>query len=174
MNQPQPRLPYRVLFVCLGNICRSPTAEGIFRALVRDAALDEHFVIDSAGTGSWHIGSPPDRRTQTAARARGLDLSTLRARQVSTQDFHEFDLIIAMDHDNRSALEAMRPREPHRAGEVRLMLEFSEAAAAQRVREVPDPYSGGTHGFELDLDLLEDACRGLLAETRTIVKRDAR
>lgn len=161
-----PDQPYRVLFVCMGNICRSPTAEGVFRKVVREAGLQERIEIDSAGTGAWHVGSQPDHRTQAAALARGLDLSDQRARQVRTQDFHDFDLIIAMDRDNLSHLLAMRPAGEHRAAEVRLMLEYSPAAADARLRDVPDPYSGGPDGFEIVLDLIEDACAGLASTLR--------
>ncbi|MBL0921825.1 MAG: low molecular weight phosphotyrosine protein phosphatase [Phycisphaerales bacterium] len=155
--------PFRVLFVCMGNICRSPTAEGVFRKLVRDAGLDAVVEIDSAGTGSWHVGSAPDRRTQSAALKRGLDLSDQRARRVSARDFELFDLIVAMDRDNLSYLEAIRPGEAPRA---RLMLEFSEAAVERGLRDVPDPYSGGEDGFEVVLDLIEGACEGLLEHVR--------
>lgn len=155
--------PYRVLFVCMGNICRSPTAEGVFRKLVRDAGLDGAIEIDSAGTGSWHVGSAPDKRTQSAALKRGLDLSDQRGRQVSARDFEVFDLIVAMDRDNLSYLEAIRPSGAPRA---RLMLEFSEAAVKRGIRDVPDPYSGGVDGFEIVLDLIERACEGLLEEVR--------
>lgn len=155
--------PFRVLFVCMGNICRSPTAEGVFRKLVRDAGLDAVVEIDSAGTGSWHVGSAPDRRTQSAALRRGLDLSDQRARRVSARDFELFDLIVAMDRDNLSYLEAIRPGEAPRA---RLMLEFSEAAMERGLRDVPDPYSGGVDGFEMVLDLIEGACEGLLEHVR--------
>lgn len=155
--------PFRVLFVCMGNICRSPTAEGVFRKLVRDAGLDGTIEIDSAGTGSWHVGSAPDKRTQSAALKRGLDLSGQRARQVAAKDFEVFDLIVAMDRDNLSYLEAIRPGAAPRA---RLMLEFSEAAVERGLRDVPDPYSGGVDGFEIVLDLIEGACEGLLEDVR--------
>lgn len=154
----------RILFVCLGNICRSPTAEGLFAAALRDAGLEDRVRIDSAGTGSWHVGSPPDRRSQQAARQRGIDLSGLRARQVEPSDFAEFDLLLAMDRDNLSTLEAIRPKGA--TARIALMLEFSEKARRLGVREVPDPYTGEPDGFEHVLDLLEDACDGLLAHVR--------
>ena len=154
----------KVLFVCLGNICRSPTAEGVFRALAeREGALRQGWVrgIDSAGTGDWHVGSPPDRRTIAAARQRGYELGALRARQVTAQDFHDFDLLLAMDRQNLAALQQLRPV----AGmaEVKLFLEYAECAA---VDEVPDPYYGGAEGFEEVLDLCEAASRGLLTSLR--------
>jgi len=163
--------PYRVLFVCMGNICRSPTAEGVFRKLVRDAGLEGKIEIDSAGTGSWHVGSAPDRRTQNAALKRGLDLSGQRARQVSARDFETFDLVVAMDRDNLSYLEAIRPNEAARA---RLMLEFSEVAVSRGIRDVPDPYSGGVDGFEIVLDLIEGACEGLLGQVVAAMRAGTR
>lgn len=165
---------YRVLFVCMGNICRSPTAEGVFRKLVRDAGLADRIEIDSAGTGAWHVGSQPDQRTQAAALRRGLDLSDQRARQVRARDFDEFDLIVAMDRDNLAHIKAMRPSGVQRAEGVRLMLEFSPAAAERRLRDVPDPYSGGPDGFEIVLDLIQDACAGLLEHARAALDGDRR
>lgn len=159
--------PYKVLFVCMGNICRSPTAEGVFRKLVRDAGLEGKIEIDSAGTGSWHVGSAPDKRTQSAALKRGLDLSGQRARQVAARDFEVFDLIVAMDRDNLSYLEAIRPSDAPRA---RLMLEFSESAVNRGLRDVPDPYSGGVDGFEIVLDLIEGACEGLLGHVIDVTR----
>jgi protein-tyrosine phosphatase len=132
--------------VCLGNICRSPTAEAVLRRKLQAAGLDGRVEVDSAGTGSWHIGSPPDARSQRHAARRGYDLSALRARQVSEDDFHRFDLILAMDHDNLADLQRLAPDGPARA-QVRL---FAEVA-------VPDPYTGGPEGFERVLDLVE-AC----------------
>jgi protein-tyrosine phosphatase len=134
----------RVLMVCLGNICRSPTAEGVLRAKLHSAGLGRAVEVDSAGTGSWHVGSPPDARSQRHAARRGYDLSALRARQVSADDFHRFDLILAMDHDNLADLQRLAPDGAVRA-ELRL---FADA-------EVPDPYSGGAEGFERVLDMVE-------------------
>lgn len=146
-----------VLFVCMGNICRSPTAEGVFRRLAKDAGLEERFHIDSAGTHDYHVGSPPDRRAASAAAARGYDLSALRGRQVTRRDFETFDYILAMDGDNVGNLR--RICLPEHAHKVTLLLEHGENPDE---REVPDPYYGGTHGFEHVLDLVEDAARGLL------------
>jgi protein-tyrosine phosphatase len=147
----------RVLFVCMGNICRSPTAEGVFRHLVERAGLADAVYINSAGTHNYHIGNPPDARTQAAAARRGYDLSALRARQVADSDFADFDLVLAMDDHNRSLLLQQCPPE-HRA-KVRLFLEF---ASGKVPAEVPDPYYGGPQGFEQVLDLVENAAQGLL------------
>jgi protein-tyrosine phosphatase len=147
----------RILFVCMGNICRSPTAEGVFRSLVLAEAPDLEIFIDSAGTHDYHRGQPPDERAQAAALARGVDLGTLRARQVESADFETFDLIIAMDEANLSALNRRCP--PPLRERLRLFMEY---APARSVREVPDPYYGGPNGFEHVLDLVEDASRGLL------------
>jgi protein-tyrosine phosphatase len=145
-----------VLFVCMGNICRSPTAEGVFRHYVVEAGLDEQIVIDSAGTHAYHVGNPPDRRAKAAAERRGISLGNLRARRVSDVDFERFDYIIAMDEDNIAHLKDESP--PEHRSKVRLFLEFSSG----REREVPDPYYGGAAGFERVLDLVEEASRGLL------------
>ena len=147
----------RVLFVCMGNICRSPTAEGVFRHLVEESGLSMQIEVDSAGTSDYQKGDPPDRRAQQAAVKRGYDLSRLRARQVRPQDFHEFDHILAMDSKNLKDLNAIYP-DGGRA-EVSLFLNFASAAAT---KEVPDPYFGGVQGFEVVLDLVEDAARGFL------------
>lgn len=151
----------KVLFVCLGNICRSPTADGIFRELVTSAKLDQKIMVDSAGTGAWHIGKAPDSRTIAAARTRGYDLSVLRARQVTARDFDEFDYILAMDEANLADLQQLKPA--HFTGHLGLFLEFG---ARGDYREVPDPYYGGSDGFELVLDLVEDAAEGLLKHIR--------
>jgi len=151
-----------VLFVCMGNICRSPTAEGVFRHHVSRAGLFERFVIDSAGTHAYHVGNPPDRRAAVAAERRGVSLIDLRARRVSDEDFERFDYIIAMDEDNVAHLKEQAPPEYH--SKVSLFLEYS----AGKEREVPDPYYGGTSGFERVLDLVEEASRGLL---ETLSKR---
>lgn len=144
-----------LLFVCLGNICRSPTAEGIFRARATARGLSG-LTIDSAGTGDWHIGHPPDRRAVTAARTRGIDITGLRARQVETKDFFAFDMILAMDRANFEALDALAPAGHRNA--VKMMLDFTPGPE----REVPDPYFGGPEGFERVLDLLEAASDGLI------------
>ena len=152
----------KVLFVCLGNICRSPTAEGVFRDLLARENLTQQIQVDSAGTGDWHIGKAPDNRTVIAARQRGYDLSSLRARQVSARDFAEFDYIVAMDNANLSDLQLMKPQ--GYTGHLGLFLAF---AARNDYCEVPDPYYGGQDGFELVLDLIEDASRGLLKHIRS-------
>jgi protein-tyrosine phosphatase len=147
----------KILFVCLGNICRSPTAEIVFRCVAAQEAPHLPLHIDSAGTAGYHVGEPPDQRTQEAARRRGYDMAALRARIVEPEDFERFDLILAMDHAN---LEVLRRRAPagHR-DRVRLFMEFAPEAL---VEEVPDPYYGGPTGFEQVLDLVESAARGLL------------
>lgn len=151
----------RVLFVCTGNICRSPTAEGVFRKLVADAGLADRITADSAGTHAYHVGEPPDRRTQLAARSRGYDLSGLRARRVARDDFHRFDLVLAMDREHHEILAGIVP--PGAGHKLRLMMEFARRSARD---EVPDPYYGGPDGFELVLELLEDAAEGLLETLR--------
>jgi len=143
--------PVRVLFVCTGNICRSPTAEGVLRHLAKQAGVEVH--VESAGTGDWHVGHPPDRRAQHHARGRGYDLSAQRARQVAPRDFEAFDLIVAMDRGHLAALQAQCPREHH--AKLRLLVPG---------RDVPDPYYGGAEGFERVLDMVEAACAGLLRE----------
>lgn len=149
----------RVLFVCLGNICRSPTAHGVFESLVRERGMADVIAVDSCGTGDWHVGSAPDRRAARAARLRGYDLSRLRARQVRVADFDRFDYILAMDRSNLADLEAMRPSS-HR-GHLGLFLAFASGVAES---EVPDPYYGGEGGFDHVLDLVELASEGLLQE----------
>lgn len=151
----------RVLFVCTGNICRSPTAAGVFGRLVADAGLADRIASDSAGTHGYHVGDPPDARTQAAARRRGYDLSGLRARKVAREDFHRFDLLLAMDRQHQAILGRLAP--PSTGHKVRLMMGFARGAAYD---EVPDPYYGGPEGFELVLDLLEDAAAGLLERLR--------
>jgi len=152
----------KVLFVCLGNICRSPTADGIFRQLVAREKLEQKIIVDSAGTGDWHIGKAPDSRTVAAARQRGYDLSILRARQVNAQDFTEFDYVLAMDKSNLRDLQRIKPSTY--TGHLGLFLEFG---ARGDYREVPDPYYGGHDGFQLVLDLVEDAAQGLLNHIRS-------
>ena len=147
----------RVLFVCLGNICRSPTAEGVLRHLLRQSAPGLAVEVDSAGTADYHIGEPPDLRSQQAALSRGIDLSTLRARQVAPRDFVHFDLLLAMDRQNLRALETMRPAGSR--ARIRLFLEY--AANLGRL-EVPDPYYGDASGFEEVLDLCTAGARGLI------------
>ena len=151
----------RVLFVCMGNICRSPTAEAVFRNQVRAAGLQEAIAIDSAGTHDYHIGEPPDPRTRQAASRRGYDMSMLRGRQVSRSDFRKFDYVLAMDESNLSGLKRMRPQDFD--GHLGLFLAFARHHAE---REVPDPYYGGALGFENVLNMVEDAAQGLLEHIR--------
>lgn len=148
-----------VLFVCMGNICRSPTAEGVFRARVAEEAPELRVVVDSAGTHAYHVGEPPDRRAQAAAKSRGIDLSGIRARSVSLEDFEGFDMVLAMDEDNYHFLLTRCP--PAHRNRVRMFLEF---APESTLRNVPDPYYGGSNGFERVLDLVEEASRGLISE----------
>jgi len=150
-----------ILFVCMGNICRSPTAEGVFRKVVGDAGLDAHIRIDSAGTHAYHVNEPPDRRARAAAERRGFLLNNIRARRVIDEDFEHFDYILAMDEDNLLVLRDSAPE--HQRSKISLFLEFSGSG---RELEVPDPYYGGTVGFERVLDLVEDASRGLLETLR--------
>lgn len=150
----------KVLFVCLGNICRSPTAEGVFRHKLRAAGLEDRVQVDSAGTGDWHVGKAPDRRTRQAALRRGYDLSAQRARQVEVADFQRFDLILAMDKSNLRNLEALRP------GDARADLDLYLRRFDLALEEVPDPYYGGEDGFEQVLDLIEQASDALLVEIK--------
>ncbi|WP_192036625.1 low molecular weight protein-tyrosine-phosphatase [Halomonas sp. YLGW01] len=150
----------RVLFVCLGNICRSPTAEGMLRHKLEAAGLAERVTIDSCGTGDWHVGKAPDRRAAAAAAERGIDLSGLRARQLDRADFERFDYLLAMDHDNLDDLLAMRPGDCQ--AHVGLFLDF----AGRREAAVPDPYYGGEAGFDEVLDLVESAADGLIEALR--------
>ena len=154
----------RVLFVCLGNICRSPSAEGVFRHVLASEAPDLVVEIDSAGTADYHVGAPPDHRSIAAAKRRGIDLSTLRARVVTSEDFAYYDLILAMDRTNLAELKS-RASAVHQ-GRIRLMMEFAPQAVS---RDVPDPYYGGPQGFEEVLDLLEEAASGLVKELRRLV-----
>ena len=151
----------KVLFVCMGNICRSPTAEGVFRHIVAQSELAETIETDSAGTHAYHIGEPPDRRAQATAESRGVSINDLRARRVSDTDFERFDYIIAMDNDNLYGLLELCP-EQHR-DKVRLFLSFAEHLSET---EVPDPYYGGKQGFERVFDMVEAAANGLLQEIK--------
>lgn len=147
----------RVLFVCLGNICRSPTAHGVFAALVERRGQSHRVEVDSCGTGNWHVGEAPDARATAEAAARGYDLSPLRARQVNVGDFDRYDYILAMDQQNLADLQRLCP--PDYAGRLGLFLSFAEGVG---VEEVPDPYYGGSQGFTEVLDLVEAASEGLL------------
>jgi protein-tyrosine phosphatase len=151
----------RILFVCLGNICRSPTAEAVFRAVAAREAPELMIEVDSAGTAGYHIGEPPDVRTRKAASRRGYDMSPLRARIVEPRDFDDFDLILAMDRENLNVLHHRAPA--YARDRVHLFLEFAPNAT---VTEVPDPYYGGPNGFEEVLDLIEAATHGLLQHLR--------
>lgn len=144
----------RILLVCLGNICRSPAAEGVLRAKARERGLD--LTIDSAGTGAWHVGDPPDARMIKTAGTRGYDLSYIRARKVDLSDFYEFDYVLAMDFSNHTDLLEMAP--PNRSCDIRLFLDFAEGEE----RETPDPYYGSPAGFEGVLDLIEKGAEGFL------------
>lgn len=146
----------KILFVCMGNICRSPTAEGVFRQLVANAGMSDWIEIDSAGTHDYHVGSPPDNRTRLAALQRGYDLSNLRGRQVELKDFQEFDYILAMDRSNLADLNRTCP--PQHRHKLNLFMEFSSGEQC----DVPDPYHGGREGFENVLNMLENAASGLL------------
>lgn len=153
--------PIRVLMVCMGNICRSPSAQGVLEQLVRAAGLAQRIEVDSAGTHDGHLGAPPDRRAQRHAARRGIDLSGYRARQLNRQDFSDFDLVLVMDAANERLARALCP--PDHAHRLRRLTDFCTRHAAT---EVPDPYYGGEAGFEAALDLIEDACTGLLAALR--------
>lgn len=151
----------RVLFVCMGNICRSPTAQGVFERVVEAADLAGMVEADSAGTHAYHIGNPPDERAQETAQQRGIDLSRQRARRFQVEDFTEFDYVLAMDKDNYAILDEARP-----AGSSARLHLFMEFAPQRPEREVPDPYYGGRQGFEQVFDMVEIAARGLLEEIR--------
>jgi len=153
--------PVRVLFVCMGNICRSPTAEGVFRKLHGELAPGLALQVDSAGTHAYHVGEPPDARSYAAAKARGVDISGHRGRQATFQDFHQFDYVIAMDSDNLRRLQSLRPTESRAV--LRLLLEYAPDVG---LLDVPDPYYGGPGGFERVLDLVEQGSRGLLEEIK--------
>ena len=151
----------RILFVCTGNICRSPTAEGVFRHLAAVESLHEQIAVDSAGTHAYHVGEPPDRRSVAVAAQRGYDLGELRARKITADDFVEFDYLLAMDRDHLSILEQSAPA-AHQ-GTIAMFLDYS---SKHRGAEVPDPYYGGEQGFEFVLDMIEDASAGLLADIK--------
>ncbi|OQX13046.1 MAG: phosphotyrosine protein phosphatase [Thiothrix lacustris] len=151
----------KVLFICMGNICRSPTAQGVFERLVQSQGLADRILIDSAGTHAYHIDSPPDKRSQAAAKNRGLDLSGQRARKVTAADIEEFDYVLAMDRTNLEDLQDLVADSQRER--VRLFMTFAER---WKVDEVPDPYYGGDSGFERVLDMVEDAAAGLLDHIR--------
>jgi protein-tyrosine phosphatase len=155
----------RLLFVCMGNICRSPTAEAVMRDLVTREGLDGAIEIDSAGTGAWHLGEPPDPRSTAAAKARGIVMEGA-ARQVTDADFEAYDLLLAADEQNVAALRAVAP-DDGAAAKVVLLRAFDPAAVAAGDVEVPDPYYGGASGFDDVLDMVDAACRGLLERLRT-------
>lgn len=150
-----------VLFVCMGNICRSPTAEGVFRSIVEKENLRAYFTIDSAGTHSYHVGSPPDRRAMQAAKNRGVDIGALSARSIKLEDFTRFDFILAMDKNNHRFLAEMSPV-PYQE-KLKLFLSYAPELEEE---EVPDPYYGGMNGFEYVLDLVETASWSLLKAIR--------
>jgi protein-tyrosine phosphatase len=154
--------PYSVLFVCMGNICRSPTAHGVFRHKVKAQGLDHLIAVDSAGTHNYHPGSPPDDRSQEHALRRGYDLADLRARQICDEDFDRYDLILVMDWDNLALVQDIYP--PQHQTKVRRLTEFCLTLDSP---VVPDPYYGGASGFDHVLDLVEDACDGLLRHARS-------
>jgi len=148
-----------VLFVCLGNICRSPTAHGVFEKMVAEAGLQRHISVDSCGTGDWHIGHSPDERSASAALTRGYDLSHLRSRQITANDFSQFDYILVMDKQNLLDVQAMCPTDY--SGKLELFLDYANNFS--ETKEVPDPYYGGLSGFDHVIDLVEDASKTLLA-----------
>ena len=157
---------YRVLMVCMGNICRSPTAEGVLRKYIQNNNLGDVIEVDSAGTHGYHVGEAPDSRTQRAAAARGYNLSQLRARKVARQDVDYFDLILAMDKSNLDNLRRMAPPEAHQR--IKLFMNFSRNFDDD---EVPDPYYGLGHGFDLVLDMVEDAAQGLIDDLKKKLDR---
>lgn len=157
---------YRVLFVCMGNICRSPTVEGVFNQLAARELPDWRIEVDSAGTHAYHVGQPPDPRAQRAAMRRGIDLSALRARRISAEDFASFDLVLAMDPLNVAVMEEICPAEL--APRIRLLMEFAPSLGRE---DVPDPYYGGSNGFEYVLDLAEEASAGLITHLRSVLDR---
>jgi protein-tyrosine phosphatase len=162
MNPPSSK-PTRVLMVCLGNICRSPTAEAVLRKKVHAAGLDERVEVDSAGTADYHVDSPPDRRAVAHGERRGLKMKHLRGRQVSRDDFDRFDFILAMDDDNLANLQRMRPAGSR--AKLALLMSYAPEAGSH---EVPDPYYGGAEGFETVLDLVESAADGFIASELSV------
>lgn len=157
-------MKYRVLLVCMGNICRSPTAEGVLRKFIINSRLGDKVEVDSAGTHGYHAGEPPDSRTQRAARARGYDLSQLRARKVARQDLEYFDLILAMDRSNLDNLRRLAM--PEHFPKIKLFMDYARSFDDD---EVPDPYYGLGHGFDLVLDMVEDASQGLIEEIKKLL-----
>lgn len=151
----------QVLFVCTGNICRSPTAEGVLRHLIKTENLEPHVLVDSAGTHDYHVGEQPDQRSVHAAAKRGYDLTDLRARQLVVSDFVEFDYLLAMDRGNWSILDRAAPEE--HGEKISMFLDFSRKYAGH---EVPDPYGGGGQAFEFVLDMVEDGAAGLLSDIK--------
>jgi protein-tyrosine phosphatase len=149
----------RVLFVCLGNICRSPIAQGVFEGVLRREGLADEVAVDSAGTGAWHVGEPPDERAARSAAARGLDISGQRARQLEAGDCERFDYVLTMDEENYRAVSELCPG----SAVVRPFLDFAHSTPE---REVPDPYFGGPDGFEKALDLAAEASEGLVEDIR--------
>lgn len=149
----------KVMFVCMGNICRSPTAHGVFRKMVQDEGYADDIYIESSGTHAYHVGETPDQRAQQTAFGRGIDLTDLRAQKVKSTDFQNFDYILAMDHDNFAILSSSCPAE-HR-NKLHMFLDFAEGVS---IREVPDPYYGGASGFDHVFDLVEAGSRGLLQD----------
>ncbi len=158
----------KVLFVCMGNICRSPTADAVFRHYVRNAGLEHMIEVDSAGTHAYHIGHPPDQRSQQAAMKRGYQMDDLRARAVNSEDFEVFDYILAMDKENLALLQQRSPMKHHE--KIQLFMYYSNNKATET--EVPDPYYGGHQGFEVVLDMIEEAGRGLLAHLHNKKTKD--
>ena len=154
-----PETELKVLFVCSGNICRSPTADGVFRHLIVQAGLQNKVLVDSAGTLDYHVGSPPDRRSVRAAARRGYEIGALRARELAIADYADFDYLLAMDREHLAIMQSSAP--PEYQEKIALMLDFSDR---YRGNEVPDPYYGGPQGFEHVLDLIEDGATGLLSE----------
>jgi protein-tyrosine phosphatase len=154
----------RLLFVCMGNICRSPTGEAVMRGVVAREGLEDQVEIDSAGTGGWHVGNPPDRRATAAAKARGIVMAG-EARQVTVADFEDYDLLLAADGDNVGALRALAP-DDEAAAKIHLLREYDAHAVATGDLAIPDPYYGGEDGFEHVIDLIEAACEGLLERLR--------
>lgn len=158
----------KVLFVCMGNICRSPTAEGVLRHILRQKGLEDRVEVDSAGTHGYHAGETPDQRTQRAAAVRGYDLSEMRARKVASQDLEYFDQILAMDRNNLDVLKRICPAEKH--DRLGLLMSYSKSFDDD---EVPDPYYGLGHGFDLVLDMIEDAAQGLVESIEQQLQENA-